>query len=76
MTDEVTHAKGEWVGIARCGRRWPGSPVDNPTCLMCIAEVDVTISEIIVQNSVRDLQEMEDQKFMDAIDAVIEKNKP
>lgn len=69
---DVTHSRGPWPGVGRCGERLDEPFVDDPTCLACIAEgPEPTIAEIISMNSVKDLQEIEDARFLEHIDAAI-----
>ena len=72
---DVTHAAGDWPCHHQCGAPMITAPVDNPTCLLCIAGVRFTIADIITANSVKDIQEMEDQKFLDEVNTIIESNK-
>lgn len=80
--DEPTHSKHPRVGsLSTCGQITQ-SFSDDPTCLLCIAGVfsqhnfQGGVARIIEENSVKAIQELEDKRFLDAVDAVIESSKP
>jgi hypothetical protein len=75
---QTTHREGSWVGMSLCGERWAGPYTESPTCMLCIAGDDEVggIRRILEMNSVKEMQALEDAKFIEQVDAVIEKNKP
>lgn len=67
------------IGANHTGQTWkPAELVDEKvSCVHCIADVKKAVGleeglgRVLVDNSVRELQELEDKRFADAVDAEI-----